>query len=290
MRVLHTHEWQEFMWAVGNHIREYTVKQYGNWPDDQMTGFSDEFMAEQIKRYENRRGRGARGLEEERRDCLKIAHYTQVIETGQMDRIEGWEQFKKHLLRLLDQGTDLKAKYPSLCVACEHWTKLPEPDNDTPDCSVLLNIKERSDSREVMVAFSKADHSAQVPVYATPGAAGCDLYAARDTWILPFQRRVVKTGLAVEIPEGHEIQIRPRSGIALKSSLLMPNAPGTIDSDYRGEIGVVLMNFSLFPVKIRKGTRIAQAVLSPVARARFWEVSALGETDRGSGGFGSTGI
>lgn len=130
-----------------------------------------------------------------------------------------------------------------------------------------------------------------LPRYASDGAAGCDLHAAvGETLVLsPGERTAVPTGLVVAIPEGFEGQVRARSGLALRSGIVCVNAPGTIDSDYRGELKVLLGNFGNAPVEIRRGDRIAQLVVAPVARAEFAPAAELPETERGGGGFGSTG-
>ncbi|WP_431303661.1 dUTP diphosphatase [Sediminicoccus sp. BL-A-41-H5] len=128
-----------------------------------------------------------------------------------------------------------------------------------------------------------------LPAYATSGAAGMDLLAARETVIPPGGRALVPTGLAIAIPEGFEMQVRPRSGLALKHGVTVLNAPGTVDSDYRGEVGVILLNTGAEPFAIARGERIAQAVFAPVTRATWEEVVVLPETQRGTGGFGSTG-
>ncbi|HEY1935925.1 MAG TPA: dUTP diphosphatase [Acetobacteraceae bacterium] len=130
-----------------------------------------------------------------------------------------------------------------------------------------------------------------LPSYATAGAAGMDLLAAIDApvTIEPGKRALIPTGLAIALPPGYELQIRPRSGMALRNGILLPNSPGTIDEDYRGELQVILLNAGDAPFTIERGTRIAQAILAPVVRARWHEVTDLDETQRGSGGFGSTG-
>jgi dUTP pyrophosphatase len=137
------------------------------------------------------------------------------------------------------------------------------------------------------------EHAAplSLPKYQTPHAAGLDLLADVDEPIVlgPLERAAVPTGLAFEIPEGFEGQVRPRSGLALNSGVTCLNSPGTIDADYRGELKVILANLSREPFTVRRGDRIAQFVISPVAHAALLEVPALGETARGSGGFGSTG-
>jgi dUTP pyrophosphatase len=125
--------------------------------------------------------------------------------------------------------------------------------------------------------------------YATPGAAGMDVLSAEDVTLAPGARHAVATGLSVAIPEGYEIQVRPRSGLALKHGISVPNTPGTIDSDYRGELKVILINHGAEPFAIARGDRIAQLVLAPVTRAAWDEVAELDETARGAGGFGSTG-
>ena len=128
-----------------------------------------------------------------------------------------------------------------------------------------------------------------LPSYASNGAAGMDVIAAEDVSIAPGARHAVATGLALAIPGGYEIQVRPRSGLALKHGITVPNTPGTIDSDYRGELKVILINHGTEAFAIRRGDRIAQLVLAPVVQAAFEEVGELDETSRGEGGFGSTG-
>lgn len=130
-----------------------------------------------------------------------------------------------------------------------------------------------------------------LPAYATPGAAGMDLLAAvtAPVTIAPGARMLIPTGLRVAVPAGHELQIRPRSGLALKNGIVLPNSPGTVDEDYRGELQVIVMNAGTEPFTVERGMRIAQAVLAPVVRAAWAEVASLDETARGEGGFGSTG-
>ncbi|UPY38143.1 dUTP diphosphatase [Sediminicoccus sp. KRV36] len=128
-----------------------------------------------------------------------------------------------------------------------------------------------------------------LPGYATPGAAGMDLLAAADMTIPPGGRALVPTGLAIALPDGFEMQVRPRSGLALKHGVTVLNAPGTVDSDYRGEVGVILLNTAAEAFSVARGERIAQAVFAPVTRAEWEEVVVLPETQRGAGGFGSTG-
>ena len=128
-----------------------------------------------------------------------------------------------------------------------------------------------------------------LPAYATPGAAGLDIVAAEELTLAPGARHAVATGFAVAIPEGYEIQVRPRSGLALKHGVTCLNTPGTIDSDYRGEVKVILANLGSEPFEIRRGERIAQLVPAAVQRAGFAEVAELDDTSRGAGGFGSTG-
>jgi dUTP pyrophosphatase len=136
-----------------------------------------------------------------------------------------------------------------------------------------------------------AGPAAELPSYQSAGAAGADLRAhlAEDLVIDAGARAVVPTGLRLEIPEGFEGQVRPRSGLAVKSGVTVLNAPGTIDSDYRGEVGVILVNLGAEPFRVRHGDRIAQLVIAPVVRAGFVRAEAVGGTARGSGGFGSTG-
>ena len=129
----------------------------------------------------------------------------------------------------------------------------------------------------------------ELPAYATDGAAGMDVVSAEDVSIAPGARHAVATGLAMAIPHGFEVQVRPRSGLALKHGITVPNTPGTIDSDYRGELKVILINHGVAPFEVRRGDRVAQLVLAPVIRAVWLAVDELDETVRGEGGFGSTG-
>jgi len=128
-----------------------------------------------------------------------------------------------------------------------------------------------------------------LPTYATSGAAGMDLLAAKAMTIPAGGRALVPTGLCIALPEGFEMQVRPRSGLALKHGITLPNAPGTVDEDYRGEVGVIVLNTGAEAFVIARGDRIAQAVFAPVTRAEWEEVVVLPETQRGTGGFGSTG-
>ncbi len=131
-----------------------------------------------------------------------------------------------------------------------------------------------------------------LPVYATAGAAGMDLMAAvgEPVVIAPGHRVPIPTGLAIALPAGYELQIRPRSGLALRNGIVLPNSPGTIDEDYRGEIQVIVLNTGGEPFRVERGTRIAQAVLAPVVRVTWEEVADLDATERNAGGFGSTGV
>ena len=146
-----------------------------------------------------------------------------------------------------------------------------------------------SDSVTVQVMRLPHGEGLALPAYATSGAAGMDVLAAEDVTIAPGARHVVATGLALAIPPGFEIQVRPRSGLALRHGVTVPNTPGTIDSDYRGELKVILINHGAEPFAIARGDRVAQLVLAPVVRAAWDEVADLDETARGAGGFGSTG-
>ena len=140
-----------------------------------------------------------------------------------------------------------------------------------------------------------ADQALGLPAYETTGAAGADLRAnfpedGRDgVTLAPGARALVPTGLRLAIPDGYEVQVRPRSGLALKHGITLPNSPGTIDSDYRGPLGVIMMNAGSEPFHIAHGARIAQMIVAPVIRAGFDLIEALDDTKRGAGGFGSTG-
>ena len=144
---------------------------------------------------------------------------------------------------------------------------------------------------DVAVLVKRLPHFAglELPAYATDGAAGMDVLSAEDVTLVPGDRHAVATGLALAIPHGFEIQVRPRSGLALKFGITVPNTPGTIDSDYRGELKVILINHGHDAFEVRRGDRVAQLVLAPVTRATWLKVEELDQTLRGEGGFGSTG-
>jgi dUTP pyrophosphatase len=143
----------------------------------------------------------------------------------------------------------------------------------------------------ITIAIRRLPHGTDLPLpaYATDGAAGMDVVAAEELILAPGARYAVATGFAMAIPEGFEVQVRPRSGLALKHGITCLNTPGTIDSDYRGEVKVILANLGSEPFAIARGDRIAQLVPAPVQRAGFEELDILPETARNAGGFGSTG-
>ena len=144
----------------------------------------------------------------------------------------------------------------------------------------------------VTVKFQRHAGDVVLPDYATPGAAGMDIAAHLDTAVTlaPFARAAIATGFSMQLPSGYEAQIRPRSGLALKHGVTVANAPGTIDSDYRGEVAVILINLSQQDFTITPGMRIAQMVIAPVTLCRFEDTLQLDMSDRGAGGFGSTGL
>ena len=143
----------------------------------------------------------------------------------------------------------------------------------------------------ICIAITRLAHGEGLPLpaYASAGAAGMDVVSAEDIVLQPGQRHAVATGFAIAIPPGHEVQVRPRSGLALKHGITCLNTPGTIDEDYRGEVKIILANLGLKPFEVRRGERIAQLVPAIVTKAEFNEVESLDETHRGAGGFGSTG-
>ncbi|CAA7618814.1 dUTP diphosphatase [Magnetospirillum sp. SS-4] len=148
-------------------------------------------------------------------------------------------------------------------------------------------------TKPVSVALKRLDHAADLPLpaYETAHAAGMDLMACvpADMELAPGGRALIPTGFAIALPEGFEAQVRPRSGLAAKHGITVLNAPGTIDADYRGEIGVILINHGDVAFAVRRGMRIAQMVVAPVARVTWNEQDSLDDTGRGAGGFGSTG-
>ncbi len=147
-------------------------------------------------------------------------------------------------------------------------------------------------SETPVAVFTKLKEGASLPEYKTQGSAGADLKAFLKEPILlkPMERKLIPTGLAVELPLGYELQVRPRSGLALKNGVTVLNTPGTVDSGYRGELSVLLVNFGAEDFKIQNGDRIAQAVISAVVQVNFIEKNELSKTERGEGGYGSTGI
>ena len=143
----------------------------------------------------------------------------------------------------------------------------------------------------IRIAINRLPHGAGLPLpaYASHGAAGMDVVAAEDVTLAPGDRHAVATGFAIAIPAGHEVQVRPRSGLALKHGITCLNTPGTIDEDYRGEVKVILANLGNEPFEVKRGERIAQLAPAVVTKAGFDEVESLEDTHRGAGGFGSTG-
>jgi dUTP pyrophosphatase len=139
------------------------------------------------------------------------------------------------------------------------------------------------------IKTKKLNEKAVIPKYQTSGAAGFDFHSTDDVVIMPGDTALVGTGLAFAVPELFELQVRPRSGLSAKTGLRVANAPGTVDSDYRGEVKIIITNTGFVPQHIKVGDRIAQGVLCPVYQADFWEVKELDSTERGSGAFGSTG-
>ena len=151
-----------------------------------------------------------------------------------------------------------------------------------------------ADQEPIIIAVRRLPHASDLPLpeYATPGAAGMDLLAAvtADLVLAPLARAIVPTGLTIALPPGFEAQVRPRSGLAAKHGVTLVNAPGTIDADYRGEVGVILINLGQGPFTVSRGMRIAQLVVARYQAARWDEVAELPATARGEGGFGSTGV
>ena len=142
---------------------------------------------------------------------------------------------------------------------------------------------------EVLVARLPHGEDLPLPSLATPGSVGYDLASAETGTLQSMERRLFRTGLQIAVPPGYECQIRPRSGLALRDGITLPNTPATIDSDYRGELMVALVNLSPSPFEVTRGMRIAQMVVAPVERVRFQSVEKLPGSERGEGGFGSTG-
>ncbi len=142
---------------------------------------------------------------------------------------------------------------------------------------------------EVLIARLPHAEGLPLPSLATPGSAGYDLASAETATLQPMERKLIRTGLQIALPPGYECQLRPRSGLALRDGITLPNTPATIDSDYRGELMVALVNLGSRPFEVTRGMRIAQMVVAPVVRVRFQPVDGLPVSERGEGGFGSTG-
>ena len=140
------------------------------------------------------------------------------------------------------------------------------------------------------IKIQKINPGAIIPQYANKDDAGMDLFATKDYILMPNHRALVGTGLKMEIPRGYEMQIRPKSGLALRNGITILNTPGTIDAGYRGEVGVILINKSSIPYRVEKGQKIAQAVFNKIEKAKIIVSENFSKTDRGEGGFGSTGI
>ncbi|KUK14150.1 MAG: dUTP diphosphatase [Synergistetes bacterium] len=144
--------------------------------------------------------------------------------------------------------------------------------------------------KKVILKVKREREDIPLPLYATPGSSGLDLRASEDVLIPPGEWKAVATGIRISLPSGYEAQIRPRSGLALKHGVTVLNSPGTVDSDYRGEVKVILINHGKEPFLVRKGDRIAQMVIAKVEHVEVMDVEVLDETERGEGGFGHTGI
>lgn len=146
--------------------------------------------------------------------------------------------------------------------------------------------------RKIKVKITRLRKSARLPEYATIGSAGMDIYADVDSDVVikPGEVKLIPTGIAIELPDGYEAQIRPRSGLAFKYGITLLNAPGTIDSDYRGEIKIIMINLGKEDFVVKRGDRIAQMIVSKFEKVEWEEVEKLGETERGEGGFGHTGL
>lgn len=142
---------------------------------------------------------------------------------------------------------------------------------------------------EVLITRLPHGEGLPLPALATPGSAGYDIASADEGRLAPLERRLFRTGFAIAVPDGFECQVRPRSGLALRHGITLPNTPATIDSDYRGELMIMLVNLGADPFDVTRGMRIAQMVIARVERVTFRPVEALPSTDRGPGGFGSTG-
>lgn len=154
----------------------------------------------------------------------------------------------------------------------------------------LLNICLIAKFVKMKIKVKKLNEEAVLPRYAHDGDAGMDVFSCEDAFLYPGDRKMVRTGLSFEIPKGFEIQVRPKSGLSLKNGLTILNTPGTLDSGYRGELGIILFNTTKETYEIKKGQKIAQVILARYEEAEVEEVGVLGESERGEGGFGSTGL
>lgn len=170
--------------------------------------------------------------------------------------------------------------------------KINKPLTTADNCN-SKEFKKNMKQKELLIKFTKVRDTSRVPEYKTPGAAACDLYAdfPEESWTMtPYTTILVPTGIKMEIPEGYVGMVVPRSGLSLKAPIRIANAPGIIDSDFRGEIQIVLSNIGAGVFTIKRGERLAQILFVKTETAKFKEVKSLSETKRGEGGFGSTGI
>jgi dUTP pyrophosphatase len=198
-----------------------------------------------------------------------------------------WEDFLKVDARDLGIGEPEDGQQVGKCIAMADLHLV----NDSTSQDLIDRCRNLEDSFLDKIKFNvkRLKPYSVLPRYANPGDAGMDLVSAEDYYLKPGDRALVSTGLQFEFPIGYELQIRPRSGLALKHGISMPNTPGTIDAGYRGEIGIIVINHGKEDFSIKRGDRIAQAVLNKFEVADIQEVSELGESERGSGGFGSSG-
>jgi len=155
---------------------------------------------------------------------------------------------------------------------------------------MLKKMEIRTNDMEIEVLIQKLHNDAVIPKYAHEGDAGVDLHSTIDYGLKPGEKALIPTGLKMAIPKGYEGQVRPKSGLALKSGITVLNTPGTVDAPYRGEVGVIVINHSKDPYQIRKGEKIAQMIFNEIKYANFKVVDSLNETSRGEGGYGSTGL
>ena len=221
-------------------------------------------------------------------DAQKEIRFQRLRERNRESDPKTWEEFLKVDARDLGVGEEEGGQQVGKCIALADMSLVN--NGNIEEIEKNISKIELKNTEKILFKVKKIKENAIIPKYATLGDAGMDLFSTEDYLVKSGERVLVSTGLQFEFPQGYELQIRPRSGLALKHGISMPNTPGTVDAGYRGEIGVIIINHGKEDFSIKKGDKIAQAVLNKFEIADIQEVAELGESERGSEGFGSTGF